>query len=561
MLATVGLGEPTGLTSRFTYRYYVPEEAATDDTTQYRPSSESFPRMVALNFVPPKLSDNEDIGDSIDYASFVYDVDKVHSIEDIPNMPNTYVTLQDTGLLCRANEAIERSCSLRGITGNPTDKSLQLAMQITGSINPNTLQKLAVNFSSLNVNYFTENKVIESGKYEYATGFPVTVLAYDKIVADLMSSAETESPSRSPVAAGLISKYLTQRQIKARESLPTISGEEFTSILSPISFFERKTGRGIVPVNERLRRVGYLIERVEELSSGKREKLLVAAVDPKTDSFVDYNVRYGSRYSYSVRTVYSMQVPEVLLKRNDSIASRVLIASAPSNMSSVTTEENVPPEPPGDIRFNFDHERSELAVRWEFPVDRARDVTRFQLFRRKLLSEPFTLLKEFDFDQSVVKFQRVDSPLPTNVARSNYPVRRALDYDFGKSSEYVYAVCCVDAHGFVSNYSAQYRVTFNRRLNGIVVKCVSPANAPRPYPNLYVSLPGTLTLDTITRTGLASISVVFDPEYLEVEDRLGNDLEFIKYNSQSAKYYVNVIDTTRAEQVSVPITIEDLRSP
>jgi len=193
-------------------------------------------------------------------------------------------------------------------------------------------------------------------------------------------------------------------------------------------------------------------------------------------------------------------------------------------------------------------------------VNRSRDVTRFQLFRRKSLSEPFTLLKEFDFDQSVVEFKRIESPLPVNVVKSKFPVRRALDYDFGRSSEYIYAVCCVDAHGYISNYSAQYRVTFNRRLNNIVIKCVSPSNAPRPYPNLYVNLPGTLTLDSITRTGLTSMDVVFDPEYLTVTDRLGNDLEFIKYSSESAKYYVNVIDTTRAEQVTVPIAIDDLRS-
>ena len=560
VLATVGLSQPTGLATKFVYNYYVPEESATDDTTAYRSSPEGIPRMVILNWVSPTLSENEDIGSTVEYAAFVRDVDRVHSVEDIPNTSNTYVTLQDTGLLGRATDAIERSCSIRGISGNPTDKALKLSVELTGSVDPNTMQRLAVNFSALNVNFFTENSILESGKYEYATGFPVTVLANDKVVAEVLASAEIDSPSRSPIAAGLISKYLMSRQRLARESLPTISGEEFTSILTPVSFFERKTNGGFVPIEERLRRVGYLVERVEELSSGSREKLLVGAVDSKTDSFVDYNVKYGARYSYSVRAVYSMQVPEVLLKRNDSVASRILVASAPSNISTVTTEEYVPPAPPADVRFNFDHEKSELAIRWEFPVDRTRDVTRFQLFRRKSLTEPFTLLKEFDFDQSVVKFERNESPLPVNVVSSKFPIRRAIDYDFGRSSEYIYAVCCVDAHGYVSNYSTQYRITFNRRINNIVVKCVSPSSAPRPYPNLYVNLPGTLTLDSITKTGLTSVTAVFDPEYLKVTDRLGNDLEFIKYGSESAKYYVNVIDTTRAEQVTVPITVEDLRS-
>jgi hypothetical protein len=560
VLAAVGLSQPTDLSVRFVYSYYVPEEAATEDTTPYADSKEGRPRSVILNFTAPSLAENEVLGDFSDYAILVNDVDRVHSVEDVPNMPNTYITLQDTGLLSRATDAISRSCSLRGIEGNPTDKALSLSNQLSGSIDQNTMQKLAVNFSSLNTSFYTENAIIDSEKYAEASGFPVTVLTYDKISAEILAKSEIASPDRSPVQAGLTSKYLLDRQDAARNALPTISGEEFTSILSPISFFERKTSRGYTPIDRRMRRAGYLIERVEERSSGERSKFLVGVIDSQTNSFIDYNVRYGSRYSYTVRAAYSVQVPEVLLKRNDSIASRVLFASSPSNIATVTTEEYVPPPPPGDIRFNFDHTKSELAVRWEFPVNRSRDVTRFQLFRRRSLSEPFTLLKEFDFDQSVIEFKRIEAPLPVNVVKSKQPIRRALDYDFGRSSDYIYAVCCVDAHGYVSNYSAQYRVSFNRRLNNIVVKCVSPPNAPRPYPNLYVNLPGTLTLDSITRTGLTSMNVVFDPEYLKVTDRLGNDLEFVKYDSEGAKYYVNVIDTTRAEQVTVPIAIEDLRS-
>jgi len=560
VLATVGLSQPTSLVTKFTYRYYVPEESATDDTTQYRSSREGSPREVTLSFKAPKLSANEEVGDNVDYAMFVSDIDRVHSIEDVPNMSNTYLTLQDTGLLERAYDSIERSCRIRGITGNPTDKAMSLSLAISGSVDSDTLQSLAVNYSANNMSFFTNGEEIPAEKFQLASGLPVTMLVYDKVVADVVASAETDSPSRSPVAAGLMSKYLTERQDSERRKPPTISDKDFTSILSPVTFFERRVKGADVQVSKKLKLVGFMIERVEEFSSGRREKTLVGAVDPKTNSFIDYNVRYGTRYSYIVRAVYSIQVPEILLRRGDSVTSKVLISSAPSNVSSVTTEEYVPPPPPSDVRFNFDHQRSELAIRWEFPVNRSRDVTRFQLFRRKSLTEPFTLLKEFDFDQSVVNFRRIERPLPVNVVRTKFPVRRAIDHDFGRSSEYIYAICCVDAHGYVSNYSSQYKVSFNRRLNNIVVKCVSPANAPRPYPNLYVDVSGTLTLDTITRSGVSSVSIVFDPEYLQVTDRKGNDLELIKYGSSGAKYYMNVIDTTRAEQVAVPITINDLRS-
>lgn len=560
VLAIVNLGQPTGLTAEFRYNYYSSDESATEDTTRFRSSLEGSPRLVKLSFKLPSLQSNETLGSNVDYSVFVNDVDKVHSVEDIPNMGNTYVTLQDTGLLSRSTDSIKRSCKIRGIGGNPTDQSLALSVQLTGSIDPAVIQKIAVNYSSMNVSFLSQGVEIPSEKYTDANGLPATILFYDKFVAESLSSAEIENPSRSPVEAGLISRYLTTRQKEARERAPSISGEEFTSILSPTSFFERRTSSGYAEVDRQVRRVGCLIERVEELSSGRRVKKLIGAVDPRADSFVDYDVKYGSRYSYTVRAVYSIQVPEILLRRNDSVASRVLIASSPSNIASVTAEEQVPPAPPSDIRFNFDHTKGELNIRWEFPVDRTRDVTRFQVFRRKSLTEPFTLLKELDFDQSVVQVSRVEAPLPVNSSKSEFPVRRLIDYDFGRSSDYIYAVCCVDAHGYVSNYSSQYRVTFNRRLNNVVVSCVSPANAPRPYPNLYVNLPGTLTVDTITRSGVNQVTVVFNPEYLQVTDRGGNDLGLLKYGAEGAKYYMNVIDTSRAEQVAVPVTINDLRS-
>ena len=553
VLATIGFGQPTNLEALFEYRYYVKEESASESTQDYRSSTEGVPRKVVVSFNTPEFLYAFNIGTPEEYSAFVDDIDKVHSVEDIPNMSNTYVTVQDTGLLSRANEAIERSCKIRGITGNQTDKSLALALAVTGSINPETLQKLSVNYSSLNMTFYAENRTVESEKYTLATGFPVTALVYDKFVADVCAEAELSNPSRSPVALGLLAKYLYQRQTDERKYSPKISGNDFTTILAPTTYSYTADNGAIV-------RVGYLIERIEELSSGDRSKKIIGTLDPNLNSFTDYNIKYGSRYSYTVRAVYSIQVDATLSVTNDSTVCRVLVSSTPSNIASVTTEEKVPPQPPSDISFNYDHTKNVLAVRWEFPIDKTKDITRFQLFRRSSLSQPFTLLKEFDFDQSDVKVKRNEAPLFVNVSTSTFPVRRAVDYDFGRMSEYIYTLCSVDAHGYISNYSSQYKVSFNRMLNNIVVKCVSQKGAPRPYPNLYVDTVDSLTLDTITRSGMSAMNVSFNPEYLTVENSVEADLGLIKYESDSAKYYVNVIDTTRAEQTSVPISIQDLRS-
>jgi hypothetical protein len=557
-MATVGLGQPSSLKATFQYNYYVPEESATENNGRYRSSREGVPRRVDVSFTAPAIA-GIITGNGEDYNDMLTNLDKIHSAEDIPNMSNTYVTVQDTGLLGRATDSIERSCRIRGISGNPTDRALNLSYSVSGSVDTNVLQRLSVNYSSLNMTFYTEGREIDSKKYTFAKGMPVTALVYDKVVADLCNNAEASSPNSSPVALGLIGKYLSARQNKERSSAPSISSDDFTSILAPISYVE-KIEAGTTPASPAVTRVGYIVERVEELSSGKREKRIVGALQPTQTSFVDYNVKYGSRYSYTVRAVYSLNVPEILMKRYDSVTSKVLISSTPSNISTVTTEEKIPPKPPRNVSFTFDHTRDVLNVMWEEPIDLTRDITRYQVFRRKKLSEPFTLLKEFDFDKSVVTYERLETPLRVNVTKSDYPVKRYADYDFGRSSTYIYCVCSVDAHGFVSNYSAQYQVTFNKRLNSIEVKCVSPSGAPRPYPNLYVNIPGSLTLDTITRSGVSAVNVHFDPEYLSLLDRSGNDLKLLKYDDSGSKYYMSLIDTTRAEQVYVPITIKDLRS-
>jgi hypothetical protein len=240
------------------------------------------------------------------------------------------------------------------------------------------------------------------------------------------------------------------------------------------------------------------------------------------------------------------------------VEGKILFSSNPSNLVSITAEDTSPPPPPEDLRFRYDYTKNEMTLSWSLPINKTQDITRFQVFRRNNLLEPFVLLKEYDFDQSIVKTQRNEEPLPINVIKTTTPVRRHTDYDFRRNSDYIYAVCSVDAHGYVSNYSAQHRVSFNKQKNSLNIECVSDSGAPRPYPNLYVNLPGTLTLDSITRSGIKKMSITFDPEYLKVTTSDGKDLNFL--DTKNSKIFASIIDTTRAEQVSIPITINDLRS-
>ena len=65
--------------------------------------------------------------------------------------------------------------------------------------------------------------------------------------------------------------------------------------------------------------------------------------------------------------------------------------------------ENKPPPPPTNLRANFDFVRLIPRISWQFPINKQRDIKRFQVFKRHSFNEPFTLMAEYDFDNSVSK--------------------------------------------------------------------------------------------------------------------------------------------------------------
>ena len=109
---------------------------------------------------------------------------------------------------------------------------------------------------------------------------------------------------------------------------------------------------------------------------------------------------------------------------------------------------------------------------------------------------------------------------------------------------------------FRSNYSEQLRVTFDSIRNRLQVEQVSPSGAPRQYPNVF--LRGDLFLDSVVVTGKRRMKMYFDPEYLKLVDRAGNDLGLFLLSNRGS-YNISIVDTARAESTSVELTIKDLR--
>jgi hypothetical protein len=224
----------------------------------------------------------------------------------------------------------------------------------------------------------------------------------------------------------------------------------------------------------------------------------------------------------------------------------------------VRTEEYIPPAPPADLNFHWDFQRASLQIDWSFPTNPQRDIKGWQVFRRASTDEAFSLIAYLDFDDSIIRTplsETIDASLITKFKSST---TFHIEHEFNKYSNYIYAVCSVDAHGMTSNYSSQFRVTFDRIKNRLIKSLISSSGAPKQYPNTF--LRAELSLDSVKSSKSQRVRVYFDPEYLQVTDNLGRDMKLLKTQDRNGLYRFMFLNTDRQAQANIDVNLEDLRS-
>ena len=332
---------------------------------------------------------------------------------------------------------------------------------------------------------------------------------------------------------------------------------------------------------------GYIIEKFEIDSDGNVTQLTPLSVEGAgTLCLIDPNVMYGKAYRYQVRTVAYLEYESINVypgneSRDETCIVGILVASRPSEMKIVSCIESVPPGPPADISFIFD---KGLNISWAFPLNRQRDIRQFRIFRRASVGQPFSLIKNYFFDDSEVLTKTSEIPDPDAlVAGSRSSFSRSLiqvtdgammsftDIDFDFNSSYIYALTSVDAHGMSSNYSAQFIVAYDKFKSQISTSYLSRSGAPVPYPNLY--LKNDLFADTIRTSGFNQVTVYFDPEYASVNQGTSwtNYLGSLfngEFTGQEAKeseedvwpqFKINMLNVDNQKSKTVDIYIKDIR--
>jgi hypothetical protein len=324
--------------------------------------------------------------------------------------------------------------------------------------------------------------------------------------------------------------------------------------------------------------VGYIIDKTEIFPDGSRKNHpSIILENPRTNSTIDLDVRYGSVYAYSVRTVMSMTYAAVNNLTYETAMIKSLIASKPT-VAYAETLENVGPPPPVELKATWDYDRvnpttavydpvtsglyantgknGSLLLHWSFPVNSQMDIKKFQVFRRKNIEEPFELIKVFDFNDAVFRFPDLDDKINPRLIEFTLPNPKKHYYDdeFYKNSEYIYAVAAIDAHGLTSNYSEQIKVTFDSYKNKLITEVLSAAGAPKQYPNLY--LQEDLFIDTIKTSNKKTLNVYFTPDCKSVFDSKVNLTNIVKLANDS-KYTVNFINLDNQDSAKLDITISN----
>jgi|GEM_PF-5887702 len=267
----------------------------------------------------------------------------------------------------------------------------------------------------------------------------------------------------------------------------------------------------------RTSRIGYIIEKYGEQVDGstlRHDDIIIE--DPNETAFTDSQVRYGGVYNYRIRTVYRTYIispRESGSEFFDGYDIATIFVATKGTYTTVQCTENIPPLPPNNI--SFQQTLRGLYIRWNFPINTQKDIKRFQVFRRKSIEDPFSLITEINFDQTILPYTTGENIPKEKIEKSVGPVKHYIDREFSDiSSDFIYSICSIDAHGLSSAYSDQFRVRFDKITGKLLISRVSTEGAPKPYPNVNVE--ADFFSDLITDSGHSRIRVYFDPEYSDV---------------------------------------------
>lgn len=582
-IAVVNAPEVPFFQAQFDYNFFVPDEK-TNDSGQIAPkflikkpaeefdstfvTSKNFqtkvPRFVKFDW-KPVISEK----DFISVRTSIRDnLTKIHNEQNFNLNDFANIDLQDTAydqrlnfFLKRALEEVQKGYAPSSSPESPLDIAKTLNSLSDSTIRSSFLASILVNLNNLGVRFVTkQNKEAIANSLARQIQNIRSRFVINKRLTKKVLGSVTENP---------ISIFENEAEFllnQAEEIENNAIGEETSSILTEreydlevIEYIGVRTIDSPASFNSTVTPVGYIIDKQELSSNGKLvDRDFIIVENPLASTTIDLKVKYGTTYFYKIRSVVYVEVQAQDFETDELVALSFLICSQQSQIKKVVCEEYVAPPPPADFNIAWDYKNTAARITWAFPNNPQRDIKYFQLFRRKTINDPFELIKQYNFDDSVIKTQLSETPDVALVEELSSPKTYYLDNEFGKESRFIYSLCAIDAHGFSSNYSMQLEVSFDRFKNRLQKKLISVAGAPKAYPNMYLNQ--DTFVDTIKDSGHKQVQIIFNPEYIEVFDKDANNLNLIKF-SNTSYYKFSIINVDLQKQQTVDINISDRRTP
>jgi hypothetical protein len=583
MISQVDLKEFGTPSARFIYNFFVPDENINNASeTAFFPTttnleslryfyynnsagSSAIPRFVEINVPLPGSSFNLDgLGSGVILSE---NLSKISFEETFGSNSSSGLFFQETKAANFIYTHLSSSAVFSGV--DLSDSSLAQAGNIMNSrINPVTLAEKKQSLVDMISNVRQEgHHFIDSSGRELESNVLANIASVKvgSSISNLMLGEIVQIASEDPFSVffeEMSASRDSANSIQARSRSSKINGQisvdEFDVDVNPVSVTTLSPGN--LNVARRSSPIGMLIEKREISPDGnivERDPIVVDNLDVR--KIVDPAVKYGYTYVYVPRIVYIVECEAVARDSTGQIADQaclleILIASRGTAVS-VSCEETVPPPPPYDLRFNRDDLTGNLQICWDFPPNSQRDIKYFQVFRRDNIDSPFRLLAMHDFNDAYSRMPLMESVPGKRIVRQQIPINVFDDPEFSNDKKFIYAVVAVDAHGYSSNYSAQFEISFDRfkgRLNRILV---SRSGAPKTYPNFFLNL--DTFVDAAKDSNSTRMRVFYDPEYYSVRDPDGNIINVVKTDSSNPVYKIDILNTDLQQSQTLNVNVSD----
>lgn len=585
----INVPEVSGFTSSFTYNYYEMDEMVNDQPSRHA-SPEKSPRYILLTWDLPKPSIYESVTSSGEKDDGLLEVNQNKIISEKGNFSNPDYLSHFFGDVSDVLLGIDDLENYSKIKNSKAESVAKMSKE--------QLDDLLMNANQMDKTY-QDQLPSWAAAFSQLSNFPSTSLGLQ-----VMNSSGDVVGSDNEEFGNLLGEMTLGAKINKKlipdifRNLSFISKNDETNALRQAyqeskNFIKDRSKTYIDPISlqqvyasyddQPVKYLGYIIDRHVQTQTGFVKDRTYYVDGVNNTNFYDYQICYGKVYSYYIRLIVSSNV---LCYASDEITPALaeLFFSSAGTVSQVECFEYVPPPPPETLKFYFDYSKNNLLVTWEPPTNPQGDIVQYQVMRRKSIKHPFELISQYCFDKTYVgtdgvKFltqEIIDGNNPNLapqefsylIKNSDVPVYVhrdedfVVDTEFFESSTFIYAVCSVDAHGMISNYSTQYHVTFDVYKNKIVSKVICDLGSPRPYPNMNLKLDAFK--DTIRISGQATteMHVHFTPEQLRIADNRGvihKVVEAVAPNrpGETPYYLIQMINLDNQKSQLLRINIKD----